>query len=99
MKALQICWTKGSRKKTEIEAQQFNARKKSSAIAKLRDTSKGVLLLDEIAIGETVEQTFIEKYPPSEPIDENYITPVSIKTIPFHPLIFDQINGQHIKQP
>ena len=29
---------------------------------------------------------------------ENYITPFSNETIPFHPSIFDQINGQHIKK-
>ena len=93
--------TKGSRRKTETEAQQFNqlmnTGKISSAIAKLTDTSKGVLSLDEIVKGKTVEQTLIEKHPPSEPIDENYITPVSKETVHFHPSIFDQINGQHIK--
>ena len=47
---------------------------------------------------KTVEQTFIEKHPPSEPIDENNITPVSNETIPFHQSIFRQINGQHIKK-
>ena len=55
-------------------------------------------MLDEIVKGKTVEQNLIEKHPPSKPIDENYITPVSDETIPFHPLIFDQINGQHIKK-
>ena len=29
---------------------------------------------------------------------ENIITPVSNETIPFHPSIFDQMNGQHIKK-
>ena len=101
-KALQMRLLKGSRRKTETEAQQFNklmsTGKISSAIAKLTDTSKGVLSLDEIVKGKTVEQTLIEKHPQSKPIDENYITPVSDETIPFHPSIFDQINGQHIKK-
>ena len=101
-KALQMRLLKGSRRKTETEAQQFNklmnTGKISSAIAKLTDTSKGVLSLGEIVKGKTVEQTLIEKHPPSEPINENYITPVSNETIPFHPSIFDQINGQHIKK-
>ena len=101
-KALQMRLLKGSRRKTETEVQQFNklmsTGKISSAIAKLTDTSKGVLSLDEIVKGKTVEQTLIEKHPPSKPIDENYITPVSNETIPFHPSMFDQINGQHIKK-
>ena len=101
-KALQMRLLKGSRRKTETEAQQFNklmnTGKISSAIAKLTDTSKGVLSLDEIVKGKTVEQTLVEKHPPSEPINENYITPVSNKTIPFLPSIFDQINDQHIKK-
>ena len=93
---------KGSRRKTETEAQNFNklinTGKISSAIAKLTDTSKSVLSLDEIAEGKTVEHTLIEKHQPSKPIDENYNTPVSNETIPFHPSIFDQINGQHFKK-
>ena len=101
-KALQMRVLKESRRKTETVAQQFkklmNTGKISSAIAKLTDTSKGVLLLDEIVKGKTVEQTLLEKHPPSEPINENYITPVSQETIPFHPSIFHQVNGQHIKK-
>ena len=101
-KALQMRLLKGSRRKTETEAQQFNklmsTGKISSAIAKLTETSKGVFSLDEIVKGKTVEQTLIENQPPSKPIDENYITPVSNETIPFHPSIFDQTNGQHIKK-
>ena len=49
-KALQIGKIKGSRRKTETEAQQFNklmnTGKISSAIAKLKDTSKSILSLD-----------------------------------------------------
>ena len=101
-KALQMRFTKGSRRKTETEAQQFNklmnTGKISSAIAKLTDTSKGVLSRDEIVKCKTLEQTLIERHPPSEPIDDNYTTPVSKETIPFHPSIFDEINGQHIKK-
>ena len=89
-------------RKIEIEAQQFNNfmnnGKISCAIAELTNTSKGVLLLDEIVERKTVEQTLTEKHPLSEPIDENYITPVSNETILFQPSIFDQINGQHIKK-
>ena len=70
----------------------------SSAIAKLTDTSRGVLSLDEIVKGKTVEQTLIEKHQPSKPIDENYVAPISKETIPFHSSIFDQINSQHIKK-
>ena len=76
----------------------MNTEKISSAIAKLTETSKGVLSLDEIVKGKTVEQTLIEIHPPSKPIDENCITPVSNETISFHPSIFDQINGQQIKK-
>ena len=94
--------TKGSRRKTETEAQQINnlinTGKISSAIAKLTDTSNGILSLDEIVKGKTVEHTLIEKHLPYVPIDENCITPVSNETIPLHPLIFDQINGQDIKK-
>ena len=94
--------TAGSRRKTETEAQQFNklmnTGKISSAIAKLTDTSKGVLSLDEIVIGKAVEQTLIEKHQSSEPFDENFITPVSNETIPFHPSTFNQMKGQHIKK-
>ena len=101
-KALQMRLLKGIRRKTETEAQQFNklmnTGKITSAIAKLTDTSKGVLSLDEIFKGKTVEQTLIEKHPPSKPIDENYITPVSNETILFNQSLFDQINGQHIKK-
>ena len=79
-KALQMRLLKGSRRKTKTEAQQFNKLmntiKLSSAIAKLTDTSKGVLSLDEMVEGKTVEQILIEKHPPSKPIDENYIPPV-----------------------
>ena len=82
----------------------MNTGKISRAIAKLTENreltesktnskSKGVLSLDEIVKGKTKEQTLIEKHQPSEPIDENYNTPVSNETIPFHPSIFDQING------
>ena len=101
-KALQMRLLKGNRRKTETEAQQFNklmnTGKITSAIAKLTDTSKSVLLLDEIVKGKTVEQTLIEKHPPTKPIYETYITPVSNETVPFHRSIFDQINGQHIKK-
>ena len=86
-KALEMRLTKGSRRKTETEAQQFNklmkAGKISSTKAKLTDTSKGVLSLDEIIKGKTVEQTLIEKRTPSEPIAENYITPVCCSHGPF----------------
>ena len=55
--ALQMRLLKGSRRKTETEAQQFNelmdTGKISSAIAKLTDTSEGVLSLDEIVKGKT----------------------------------------------
>ena len=70
-KALQMLLTKGSRRKTETGAQQFNkimnTGKISSARAKLTDKSNGVLSLDEIVKGKTIEQTLIEKHPPSEP--------------------------------
>ena len=101
-KALQMRLLKGRRREVETEAQHFNklmnTGKISSAIAKLTDTSKGVLSFDEIVKGKTVEQTLIEKHPLSKPIDENYFLPVSNETIPFHPSIFDQINCQHSKK-
>ena len=68
-KALQMRLLKGSRRKTESEAQQFNklmnTGKISSAIAKLTGTSKGALSLDKTVKGKKVEQTIIEKHPPS----------------------------------
>ena len=71
-KALQMRLLKGNRIKAETEAQQFNklmnTGKISSAIAKLTDTSKGVLSLDEIVKGKTVEHILIEKHPASKPI-------------------------------
>ena len=86
-KALQMRLTKGNRRKTETEPQQFNklmnTGKVSSARAKLTDTSKGVFLLNEISKIKTKERTFIEKHPPSETIDDNYITEVSNEIIPF----------------
>ena len=85
--ALQMRLLKGSRRKTETETQHFNklmnTGKITSAIAKLTDTSKGDLSLNEIVKDKTVEQTLIEIHPPSKSIDENYITPVSNETIPF----------------
>ena len=56
----------------------------SSAIAKLTDTSKGVLSLKETFKGQTVEQILIENQPPAEPINNNYVTSCSEKTTPFH---------------
>ena len=95
-------WTKKSRRKNETESQQFNklmnTGKISSAIAKLKETFISFFSLNNIVIIKAVEQTLIETHPPSEPIDENYITPVVTETIPFNPLIFHQINGQHIKK-
>ena len=68
-KALQMRLLKESRRNTGTEAQQFNKLMKtgkiSSAIAKLTDTSKSVLSIDEIVKDKTVEQTLIEKHPPS----------------------------------
>ena len=55
----------------------MNSGKRSNGIAKLKETSKSVLSLDEVVKGKVAEQNFFEKHPPSEPIDENYITPVS----------------------
>ena len=99
-KSLKMRLTKRSRRKIETEAQQFNklmnTAKISSVIANLTDKTKDVFSLDEIVKSKTVEQTLIEKHLPSEPIDENCFTPVSDETIPFHPSIFDQTNGQHI---
>ena len=77
----------------------MNTGKTSSALSKLTDVSKGVLLLDEIVKVKTVVQILIEKHPPSEPIEEKYITPVSNEIISFHPTLFDQINGPQIKKP
>ena len=62
-KALQICLTKGTTENTDTYSQQFkkqmNTGKISSAIAKLTDTSKDVLLLDEIVKNKTIEKIFI----------------------------------------
>ena len=68
--------------------------KLSSAIAKLTDTSNGVLSLEETFKCQTVEKILIEKHPPAEPLNNNYITSCSEDTIPFHSSTFDQINAQ-----
>ena len=70
----------------------------SSTIAKLTDTSKGVLSLDETVKRQTVEQILIEKHPPAEPVNSNYITSCSEDAIPFHSSTFDQINAQKIRK-
>ena len=88
-----------SKKKVETEAQQFNKKmntlKISSAIVKLTDTSKRVLSLEETVKSQIVERILIEKHPPAEPLNNNYITSCSEDTIPFHST-FDQINAQKI---
>ena len=76
----------------------MNTGKISSAIAKLTDTSKEVLSLEETVKGQTVEQTLIEKHPPAEPVNSNHMTPCSEETIPFHSSTFDQINAQKIRK-
>ena len=90
------------KKKVETEAQQFNklmnTGKISSAIAKLTDTSEGVLSLEETVKGQTVEQILTEKHPPDEPVNSNYITSCSEDTIPFHSSTFDQINAQKVRK-
>ena len=72
---------KNKKKKEETEAQQIkklmSTGKKSSAIAELTDTSKGVLSLGETVKVQTVEQIIIEKNHPAEPLNSNYITPCS----------------------
>ena len=99
-KELQTRVVKSKKKKVETEAQQFNklmnTGKIFSAFAKLTDTSKGVLSLEETVKGQTVEQILIEKHPPAKPVSSNYITPCSEDTIPFHSSTFDQINPQKI---
>ena len=88
---------KSKKKKEETEAQQFNkltsTGKISSAIAKITDTSKGVLSLDETVKGQTVE-----KHLPVKPINKTYTTSCSEDTIPFHSSTFDQINAQKIRK-
>ena len=90
------------KKKVEAEAQQFknltNTRKISSAIAKLTDTSKGGLSLEETVKDQTVEQILIKKHPPAEPVSSNNIISYSEDTIPFHSYTFDQINAQKIRK-
>ena len=76
----------------------MSAGKTSSAFAKLTDTSKGVLSLKKTVKGQTVEQILIEKHPPAEPVNSNYITSCSEDTIPFHSSTFDQINAQKIRK-
>ena len=69
---------RSKKKKAETEAQHFNKLlsigKVSSAFAKLTDTSKGVLSLEETVKDQTDEQIRIEKLPHAEPISNNYIT-------------------------
>ena len=69
----------------------------SSAIAKLTNTTMGVLSLEATVKGHTVEQIFIEKYPPAEPLNNSCITLCYKNTIPFHSSTFDQINAQEIR--
>ena len=72
--------------------------KVSSAIAKLTDTSKGVLSLEETLKSQTVEQLLIEKHPPVQPVNSNYTTSRSEDAIPFHSFTFDQMNAQKIRK-
>ena len=76
----------------------MNTGKISSAIAKLTDTSKGVLSLKETVKDQIFEQIVIEKHPPAKPVNSNYITSCSEDTIPFHSSIFDQINTQKTRK-
>ena len=46
--------------------------KLSSAVAKLTDTSKGVLSLEETFKCQTVEKILIEKQPPTEPLNNKF---------------------------
>ena len=72
--------------------------KLSSAIAKITVNSEGFLSRKETVKGQTVEQIFIEKRPPAEPIKNNYITSCSEDTIPFHSSTSDQKNAQKIRK-
>ena len=89
---------RSKKKKAETEAQHFNKLlsigKVLSAFAKLTDTSKGVLSLEQTVKDQTDEQIRIEKLPHAEPISNNYITSCSEDTIPFHSSSFDQIIAQ-----
>ena len=89
-KALQICLSKSKKKKVETEARQFNklkcTRKIYSAFAKLADTSKGVLSLEENVKGQTVLMSRASK--------QQLLTSCSEDTIPFHSSTFDQKNAQ-----
>ena len=91
-KRCKCTWQK-KRKKEETEAQQIkklmSTGKKSSAIAELTDTSKGVLSLGETVKVQTVEQIIIEKNPPAEPLNSNYITPCSQDKSLFHSSTFE----------
>ena len=49
----------------------MNTGKIPSAIAKITDTTKGILSLEETVKGQTVEQIFIEKNTPAEPLNSN----------------------------
>ena len=93
---------KKRRPKTVTEAQQINkltnTGKISRAPAKLTVTSTRRFFTRRDRQNQTVKQTFFEKHPPSEPIDDNYNNPVSIETIPFHPLIINQIISKKIKK-
>ena len=77
----------------------MNTGKKLSAIAKLTDTSMGVLSLEETVKCQTVEQILIEKQNTSkQPVNSHKITSCSEDTIPFHSTTFDQINAQKIRK-
>ena len=76
----------------------MSTKKISNVIAKLTDTTKGVLSIEETVKCQTVEQILIEKHSPAEPVNSNYITSCSEDTIPFHSSTFNQINAQKVRK-
>ena len=61
--------------------------------------TKGVLLLSEVIIeGKTVLNILKEKHPQAKTANTNYITEVRKDTMPYHPSIFEQINGKTVQK-
>ena len=57
----------------------------------LFDSSMGVFALEQTVESQTVQQTLIEKLPPAEPINNNYIKSSADDTIPFHSSTSDKL--------
>ena len=106
-KALQTRLSNSKRKHNVCEFKEFDkhmtAGKISNAIRCLTDESKGgVLSINEkVPVNggtKTVLEILHEKHPKSAEMNPDYITKPDQNTLPYHPSIFDRINGPTIRK-